>query len=79
VDLLTAMISYGPSPLPNEFTEQMFPGLMQLAWSVPDIDLLQSAQECLKTFIVKDIDHIMRWFVRLLDSQSRLVVLTYYA
>lgn len=55
------MILYGPSPLPNEFTEQMFPGLMQLAWSVPDIDLLQSAQECIKQFIVKDCDHIMRW------------------
>ncbi|KAI7903140.1 armadillo-type protein [Cokeromyces recurvatus] len=61
VDLLTAMISFGPSPLPNEFTEQMFPGLMQLAWNVPDIDLLQSTQECLKTFINKDADHIMRW------------------
>ncbi|GAN01450.1 importin-9 [Mucor ambiguus] len=61
IDLLTAMISYGPSPLPDEFTEQMFPSLMQLAWSVPDIDILQSAQECLKTFINKDVDHIMRW------------------
>lgn len=55
------MILYGPSPLPNEFTEQMFPGLMQLAWNVPDIDLLQSAQECIKQFIVKDCDHVMRW------------------
>ncbi|CAO3648112.1 unnamed protein product [Mucor hiemalis] len=61
VDLLTAMVSYGPSPLPNEFTEKMFPGLMQLAWNVPDIDLLQSAQECIKQFIIKDCDHIMRW------------------
>ncbi|KAI7889931.1 armadillo-type protein [Mucor mucedo] len=61
VDLLGAMILYGPSPLPNEFTDQMFPGLMQLAWSVPDIDLLQSAQECIKQFIVKDCEHVMRW------------------
>ncbi|KAI8338795.1 armadillo-type protein [Choanephora cucurbitarum] len=61
IDLLTAMATYGPSPLPNEFTEQMFPSLMQLAWSVHDIDLLQSAQECLKTFISKDAEHIMRW------------------
>ncbi|KAG1471470.1 hypothetical protein G6F56_002098 [Rhizopus delemar] len=29
IDLLTAMVSFGPSPLPNEFTEQMFPELMQ--------------------------------------------------
>lgn len=55
------MILYGPSPLANEFTEQMFPALMQLAWNVPDIDLLQSTQECLKTFINKDAEHIMRW------------------
>ncbi|GAA5804125.1 hypothetical protein HPULCUR_009611 [Helicostylum pulchrum] len=61
VDLLGAMILFGPSPLPNEFTDQMFPGLMQLAWNVPDLDLLQSAQECIKQFIVKDCDHIMRW------------------
>lgn len=55
------MTSYSPSPLPDQFTEQMFPGLMQLAWNVPDIDLLQSAQECIKTFIVKDCEHVMRW------------------
>ncbi|CEP15960.1 hypothetical protein [Parasitella parasitica] len=61
IDLLTAMISYSPSPLPNQFTEQMFPSLMQLVWHVPVIDLLQSAQECLKQFISKDVDHIMRW------------------
>ncbi|KAI8640342.1 armadillo-type protein [Parasitella parasitica] len=61
IDLLTAMISFSPSPLPDEFTEQMFPSLMQLAWNVPVIDLLQSAQECLKQFISKDVDHIMRW------------------
>ena len=61
IDLLTAMISYGPSPLPNEFTEQMFPSVMQLAWNIHDIDVLQSAQECIKTFIIKDYEHIMRW------------------
>ncbi|KAG0175607.1 Importin 9 [Apophysomyces sp. BC1015] len=61
VDLLTAMIRFGPSPLPNEFTEQMFPVVMQLAWSVPDNDLLQSAQDCLKQFVIKDCDHIVQW------------------
>ncbi|KAI8975506.1 armadillo-type protein [Mycotypha africana] len=61
IDLLTATITYGPSPLPNDFTEQMFPSLMQLVWTNPDIDVLQSAQECLKKFISKDIEHIMRW------------------
>ncbi|KAI9023057.1 armadillo-type protein [Phycomyces nitens] len=61
VDLLTAMITYGPSPLPNEFSEQMFPCLMQLAWNVPDNDLLQSAQECLRRFMIKDCEHIIQW------------------
>ncbi|KAI7871897.1 armadillo-type protein [Spinellus fusiger] len=61
VDLLTAMITFGPSPLPNEFTEQMFPCLMQLAWGVPDNDLLQSIQECLKRFVTKDCEHIIQW------------------
>ncbi|KAI9258508.1 armadillo-type protein [Sporodiniella umbellata] len=61
IDLLTAMASFGPNPLPNEFTEQMFPELMQLVWNTHDMDLLQSGQECLKTLIGKDCDHLMRW------------------
>ncbi|KAG1592125.1 hypothetical protein G6F48_002850 [Rhizopus delemar] len=61
IDLLTAMTSFGPSPLPNEFTEQMFPELMQLVWNTHDMDLLQSTQECLKTLISKDCDHLMQW------------------
>lgn len=55
------MVSFGPSPLPNEFTEQMFPELMQLVWNTHDMDLLQSGQECLKTLISKDCDHLMQW------------------
>ncbi|KAI8992357.1 armadillo-type protein, partial [Pilobolus umbonatus] len=61
IDLLTAIIAYGPSPLPQGFADQMFPGLMQLAWSIQDMDVLQSAQECLKKFIVKDGDMIFKW------------------
>ncbi|KAI9307964.1 armadillo-type protein [Cunninghamella echinulata] len=61
IDLLTAMIHYGPTPLANEFTEQMYPLLMQVAWNVHDNDVLQSAQECLKHFIMKDSDHIVNW------------------
>ncbi|KAI8076801.1 armadillo-type protein [Halteromyces radiatus] len=61
IDLLTALIHFGPSPLPNEFTEQMYPALMQLAWQIPDNEVLQSTQECLKQFLIKDSDHIIRW------------------
>lgn len=61
VDLLTAMIRYAKSPLPNEFTEQMFPIVMELGWNSTDEDILQSVQECLKQYIAKDCDHIIQW------------------
>ncbi|ORZ19612.1 armadillo-type protein [Absidia repens] len=61
IDLMTALVHFGPSPLPNEFTEQMYPALMQLAWNIPDDEVLQSTQECLKQFLIKDSDHIVRW------------------
>ncbi|KAI7859526.1 armadillo-type protein [Circinella umbellata] len=61
VDLLTSLVRYGPSPLPNEFTDQMFPIVMQLGWSSEDEDVLQSVQECLKQYIIKDTDHIIQW------------------
>ncbi|KAI8336598.1 armadillo-type protein [Chlamydoabsidia padenii] len=61
IDLLTALVRFGPSPLPNEFTEQILPSLMQLAWSVRDNDVLQSTQECLKQFLIKDSAHIVSW------------------
>ncbi|ORX54369.1 ARM repeat-containing protein [Hesseltinella vesiculosa] len=61
IDLLTAMIAFGPSPLPDQFTEQMYPVLMQLAWQTPDSEILQSTQECLKQFVVHDTEHLVRW------------------
>ncbi|KAG1180299.1 hypothetical protein G6F70_000463 [Rhizopus microsporus] len=61
IDLLTAMTTFGPSPLPREFTEQMFPELMQLVWNVHDIDVHQSAQECLKKLISKDCERLLQW------------------
>ncbi|KAI8368240.1 armadillo-type protein [Radiomyces spectabilis] len=61
IDLLTAMMGYGPSPLPNQFTEQMFPCVMQCVWNATDSDLLQSTQECLKQFVIKDCEHIVQW------------------
>lgn len=35
------MIRYAKSPLPNEFTEQMFPIVMELGWNSTDEDILQ--------------------------------------
>ena len=34
---------------------------MQLGWSSEDEDVLQSVQECLKQYIIKDSDHIIQW------------------
>ncbi|KAI9315923.1 armadillo-type protein [Dichotomocladium elegans] len=61
IDILTAMIRYAQSPLPNEFTERMFPTVMQLGWNSTDEDVLQSVQECLKHYIIKDSNHIIQW------------------
>lgn len=55
------MTAFGPSPLPREFTEQMFPELMQLVWNIHDIDVHQSAQECLKKLISKDCERLLQW------------------
>lgn len=61
IDLLTAMIRYGPSPLPKEFTDQEFGVLMQVAWNSTDDEVLQSAQECVKNYVTKDCDHLIEW------------------
>ena len=53
--MLTAIVAYGPSSLPLGFPEQMFPGLIQLAWRVQDIDELQST--------AKDGEMSFGWYV----------------
>ncbi|KAI8066912.1 armadillo-type protein [Gongronella butleri] len=61
IDLLTAILTFGPSPLPVELSQQMYPALMDLVWRNPDPEILQSSQECIKQFLAKDTDHIVQW------------------
>lgn len=65
VDLLTAMIRYAKSPLPNEFTEQMFPIVMELGWNSTDEDILQVMSiVCL----LSSWEKMLIWLIRVFKS-----------
>ncbi|KAJ1896839.1 hypothetical protein LPJ66_003750 [Kickxella alabastrina] len=61
IDLLTGLIKGGPSPLPQGYTESVFPALMQVLSVSADSEVLQSGQSCLKYFVQKDAQRIAQW------------------
>ncbi|KAJ1724296.1 hypothetical protein LPJ53_001448 [Coemansia erecta] len=61
IDLLSGLIKGSPSPLPQGYTESVFPALMQVLSSTTDSEVLQSGQTCLRYFIQKDAQHIAQW------------------
>jgi len=61
IDMVAGLARGGPSPLLPEFVDQFFPPLMHVLWTVKDNEVLQSGQQCLKTFIGKDSAHLVQW------------------
>lgn len=61
IDMVAGLARGGPSPLLPEFVDQFFPPLMHILWTVNDNEVLQSGQQCLKTFIGKDSAHLVQW------------------
>ncbi|KAJ1814893.1 hypothetical protein LPJ60_005900, partial [Coemansia sp. RSA 2675] len=61
IDLLSGLIKGGPSPMPNGYTDAIFPLLMQILSASIDGEVLQSGQACLKYFVQKDAERIAQW------------------
>ncbi|KAJ2601154.1 hypothetical protein GGF39_001395 [Coemansia sp. RSA 1721] len=61
IDLLAGLIKGGPMPLPQGYTDTVFPVLMQVLSASSDSEVLQSGQACLKYFVQKDAERIARW------------------
>jgi len=61
IDMVAGLARGGASPLLPEFVDQFFPPLMHVLWTVNDNEVLQSGQQCLKTFIGKDSAHLVQW------------------
>ncbi|KAJ2515298.1 hypothetical protein H4217_005258 [Coemansia sp. RSA 1939] len=61
IDLLAGLVKGGPSPMPEGYTDAIFPSLMQVLSTSSDSEVLQSGQSCLKYFVQKDAERICRW------------------
>ncbi|RUS18224.1 hypothetical protein BC937DRAFT_89014 [Endogone sp. FLAS-F59071] len=61
IDLVTALVRGGPSPLPLEYSQQIFLPLMHLLWTTEDKEVLQSGEDCVKFLIQKDSMNIIQW------------------
>ncbi|RHZ45257.1 hypothetical protein Glove_682g48 [Diversispora epigaea] len=61
IDLISSLVKGGPSPLPKEYVEHVFPSLMHLMLTTEDREILQNGDICLKYFVQKDCERIARW------------------
>ncbi|KAJ3272055.1 Importin 9 [Terramyces sp. JEL0728] len=61
LDLLTELIKNVPDPLPNAYTIDIFPKVMQMMLTVDDSGLLQNGQETLKVLVNRDFNGIAQW------------------
>ncbi|KAJ2498219.1 hypothetical protein IWW47_003509, partial [Coemansia sp. RSA 2052] len=61
IDLLSGLIKGGPSPMPEGYTDAIFPLLMRILSTSADGEVLQSGQACLKYFVQKDSERIVQW------------------
>ncbi|KAJ2742480.1 hypothetical protein GGI20_004454 [Coemansia sp. BCRC 34301] len=79
IDLLSGLIKGGPSPMPEGYTDAVFPLLMRILLTSADGEVLQSGQACLKYFVQKDSERIAQWRddrgVSGLDHVIRLIAL----
>ncbi|CAG8433682.1 10406_t:CDS:10 [Diversispora eburnea] len=57
----SAVTAGGPSPLPKEYVEHVFPSLMHLMLTTEDREILQNGDICLKYFVQKDCERIAQW------------------
>ncbi|KAJ1800059.1 hypothetical protein LPJ59_001380 [Coemansia sp. RSA 2399] len=61
IDLLTGLVKGGSSPMPEGYTDAVFPSLMHVLSTSSDSEVLQSGQACLKYFVQKDAKRISEW------------------
>ncbi|KAJ2799293.1 hypothetical protein H4S07_005475, partial [Coemansia furcata] len=61
IDLLSGLVKGGPSPMPNGYTDAIFPLLMRILSTSTDGEVLQSGQACLKYFVQKDAQRVAEW------------------
>ncbi|KAJ2159428.1 hypothetical protein GGF46_003027 [Coemansia sp. RSA 552] len=61
IDLLSGVLKGVPSPLPDGYTEAIFPSLIQVLADSKDSEVLHSGQTCLKYFVQKDAQCIAQW------------------
>ncbi|KAJ2879446.1 hypothetical protein IWW38_006116, partial [Coemansia aciculifera] len=61
IDLLSGLIKGGPSPMPEGYTDAVFPMLMRILSTSTDGEILQNGQTCLKHFVQKDSERIAQW------------------
>ncbi|KAJ2073635.1 hypothetical protein GGI16_008818, partial [Coemansia sp. S142-1] len=61
IDLLSGLIKGSSSPMPNGYTDVIFPLLMRILSTSTDGEVLQSGQACLKYFVQKDAERIAQW------------------
>ncbi|CAG8583002.1 8092_t:CDS:10, partial [Paraglomus brasilianum] len=61
IEVVSRFIKAGPSPLPNEYVQYVFPPLIRLLLSTEDREILQNGQSCLKYFVQKDCLALAQW------------------
>ncbi|CAG8541978.1 14752_t:CDS:10 [Acaulospora morrowiae] len=61
IDLISSLVKGGPSPLPSQYVEHVFPSLMHLMLTTEDREILQNGEICLKFLVQKDCDRIAQW------------------
>ncbi|KAJ2001846.1 hypothetical protein H4R26_003908 [Coemansia thaxteri] len=61
IDILAGLIKGGPTPMPEGYTDGIFPQLMQILLASTDSEVLQSGQACLKFFVQKDAQRVVQW------------------
>ncbi|KAJ1663730.1 hypothetical protein IW140_004664 [Coemansia sp. RSA 1813] len=61
IDLLAGLVKGGSSPMPEGYTDAVFPSLMHVLSTSNDNEVLQSGQACLKYFVQKDAERISKW------------------
>ncbi|KAI9504192.1 armadillo-type protein, partial [Coemansia spiralis] len=61
IDLLAGLVKGSSSPMPEGYTDAVFPSLMHVLSTSSDSEVLQSGQSCLKYFVQKDAERIAKW------------------
>ncbi|CAG8449022.1 6245_t:CDS:10 [Ambispora gerdemannii] len=61
IDLIKNLVKASSSSLPDGYIQHIFPPLMHLLLTTENRDILQSGEECLKFFVMKDCMKLAQW------------------